>query len=368
VTAATDAVREPEQKEERASDRRRLTAIADCDVHENLVSPAQLLPYLAEPYKSWVGNGGFNPPVFSYVIPFSVTRGDARPDVGPAGSSLELLREQLLDRYGVRWALMNGHFHPTAFQCQPAAASALASAYNDWLREEWLDKDERLYGSIAINGRDPVAAVREIDRVATDPRFRQVMLSVVGVRWSEPQYDPIFEAAQRNGLQIGMHLYGIAASPALGNPDYFVDMHSVENQGYIGLFASLILNGTLEKFPDLGVALLEGGFAWIPSMLWRMDRYWKELRAEQPLLKRRPSEYVDRFLFTTQPLEFDAAARFTEILDQIGTDEIIAYSSDYPHFDFDAPNRVIPALAPELRQKVMVDNALRFYGLPAVPR
>jgi predicted TIM-barrel fold metal-dependent hydrolase len=345
-------------------ERGRITGIADCDVHENLVSPSQLLPYLAEPYKSWVGNGGFNPPVFSYVIPFPVTRKDARPEVGPAGSSLELLREQLLDRYDVRWALMNGHFHASAFQCQPDAASALASAYNDWLREEWLDKDDRLYGTIAINGNDPAAAAREIDRMAADPRFVQVMLSVIGVRWSEPRYDPIFEAAERNDLRIGMHLYGIAASPALGNPDYFVDMHSVENQCYIGLFASMILNGTLERFPKIRVALLEGGFAWIPSMLWRMDHYWKHLRAEQPLLKRPPSEYLDRFLFTTQPLEFDAAATFTEIVDQMGTDEVIAYSSDYPHFDFDAPNRVIPQLAPELRQKVMIDNAVKFYGFP----
>jgi uncharacterized protein len=353
-------------EQERTGGRDRIAGIADCDVHENLVSPAQLLPYLSEPYKSWIGNGGFNPPVFSYVIPFSVARIDARPERGgPPGSSLELLREQLLDRYDVRWCLMNGHFHPTAFQCQPDAATALASAYNDWLREEWLDKEERLYGTICINGRDPAAAAREIDRCATDKRFRQVMLSVVGTRWGDPQYEPIFEAVQRNGLRVGMHLYGIAASPALGNPDYFVDMHSVENQGYIGLFANMVMSGTLEKFPEVDVALLEGGFAWIPSMLWRMDHYWKHLRGEQPLLKRRPSEYIGRFLFTTQPLEFDAAAQFNDIVDQIGTDEIIAYSSDYPHFDFDAPNRVIPQLAPALRQKVMFENAVRFYGFPA---
>lgn len=342
----------------------RFAGFVDCDVHENLVSPAQLLPYLAEPYKSWIGNGGFNPPVFSYVIPFSITRADARPEAGPPGSSLDLLREQLLDRYGALYALLNGHFHPTAFQCQPDAASALASAYNDWVLEEWLEKDDRLYGSIAINGRDPQAAAREIDRVGSHPRFVQVMLSVVGVRWSEPHYDPIFEAAQRNDLRVGMHLYGIAASPALGNPEYFMDMHSVENQAYIGLFASLILNGTLARFPDIRVGLLEGGFAWVPSMLWRMDHYWKHLRAEQPLLQQRPSEYLDRFLFTTQPLEFDAAERFMDILDQIGTHEVIAYSSDYPHFDFDAPNRVLAAVTPQVRRKVMIDNAVRFYGFP----
>jgi uncharacterized protein len=353
---------------ERTTRPRRETAaeIADTDVHESLASPAQLLPYLAEPYKTWIANGGFNPPIFSYIIPFSVARADARPQQGgPPGSSLELLQEQLLDRYGVRWCLMNGHFHPTALQCQPDAATALASAYNDWLREEWLDRDDRLYGTICINGHDPAAAAREIERCATDKRFRQVMLSVVGTRWGEERYAPIFESAQRNGLKIGMHLYGIAASPALGNPDHFVDMHSVENQGYMGLFASMILSGTLERFPGIDVALLEGGFAWVPSMLWRLDHYWRHLRGEQPLLTRKPSEYIDRFLFTTQPLEFDVAAQFTKIVEQLGTDDVIAYSSDYPHFDFDAPNRAIPQLTPALREKVMSRNALRFYDFPA---
>ena len=52
----------------------------------------------------------------------------------------------------------------------------------------------------------------------------------------------------------------------------------------------------------------------------------------------------------------------------MGTDEILVFSTDYPHFDFDDPDAAIPRQLPEeLREKILWKNAAGFYGLDMPP-
>ncbi len=39
--------------------------------------------------------------------------------------------------------------------------------------------------------------------------------------------------------------------------------------------ASLVLSGIFEKLPNLRFAMIEGGFAWAPSLSWRLDQQWR---------------------------------------------------------------------------------------------
>jgi predicted TIM-barrel fold metal-dependent hydrolase len=57
----------------------------------------------------------------------------------------------------------------------------------------------------------------------------------------------------------------------------------------------------------------------------------------------------------------------------MGSDELLLFSSDYPHWDFDAPVNALPAvLGKERIDKILWGNAAAFYGLsepvPAQPR
>ena len=86
--------------------------------------------------------------------------------------------------------------------------------------------------------------------------------------------------------------------------------------------------------------LIEGGFAWVPALCWRMDKHWERMRKETPHVKRPPSEYVrEHFWFTTQPIEEpENPADLAEIMEWVGYDRLM-FSTDYPHWDFDDPQR-----------------------------
>ena len=68
---------------------------------------------------------------------------------------------------------------------------------------------------------------------------------------------------------------------------------------------------------------------------------------------------------TTQPMEEPGnPEHLLQLLDMIACDEFLMFSTDYPHWDFDAPDRALPKQIPAaLRQQIRVDNAARLYGL-----
>ena len=56
------------------------------------------------------------------------------------------------------------------------------------------------------------------------------------------------------------------------------------------VLTSMVVEGVFEHFPTLRVILVESGFAWLPSLAWRLDKHWQRMREETPDLKRLPSE------------------------------------------------------------------------------
>jgi predicted TIM-barrel fold metal-dependent hydrolase len=115
--------------------------------------------------------------------------------------------------------------------------------------------------------------------------------------------------------------------------------------------------------------LEEGGIAWMPALIWRLDRLWDTMGERAPsAVTRRPSEVIrEHIAFTTQP--FDEPERpnmLAQLLEQLGMNDRIMYSSDYPHWDFDDPNRVLSgsAMTPELRAMIGSENALRLIPFP----
>ena len=346
------------------------SGLIDCDVHNNVPSIEVLYPYLSDHWRDYLverGVGSLEPNYYPPGAPLSARPGAVPPSGGPPGSDLGLLRGQLLDSWGVECAILNCLYGIQLVHNEYWAA-AMARAVNDWQIAEWLDKEPRLRASIVVPYENAEFAAAEIDRVADHPGFVQVVLLP---RTKEPlgkrRYWKIYEAAERHGLPIGIHFAGLGGNPitSSGWPSYYIEDHTVMAQAFQSQVISLVCEGIFERFPGLRVVLMEGGFAWLPSLMWRLDKHWKRLREEVPLLKRPPSEYIREHMWaTTQPMEEPANPKhLVQVIEHLGSDDMLMFSTDYPHWDFDDPDRAFPVrLPPALKQKIFSENARALYG------
>ena len=127
---------------------------------------------------------------------------------------------------------------------------------------------------------------------------------------------------------------------------------------------SLVSGGIFDRYPNLRIVLLESGCTWLPSLMWRFDKDWKGIHREMPWVSRPPSDYIrDHIRLTTQP--FDAPPdgdTLHDLIDQIGSDDLFLFATDYPHWHFDTPEDALPVgLSDNLTRKIMYNNAKNFY-------
>jgi uncharacterized protein len=96
-----------------------------------------------------------------------------------------------------------------------------------------------------------------------------------------------------------------------------------------------------------------------------MDKHWRRLREEVPSLKRSPSDYLrEHMRATTQPMEEPANPKhLLQVIEHLGSDDMLMFSTDYPHWDYDDPDRAFPVrLPPALKQKIFSENARALYA------
>jgi Predicted metal-dependent hydrolase of the TIM-barrel fold len=348
--------------------------IIDCDVHHNRRSSADIIEYLPEPWRTEVLKYGERALGSGIVQQDGGMRWDASPPVGPAGSDPAFMRTQLLDKYNYRYAILTGTGHHITGIPDPDYAQAICSAWNDHTIDHWLTKDKRFKFAIWVAHQDPHLAAREIDRLGDHPDAVAVWFSATArIPFGNRFYDPIYEAAQRKGLPIGIHpgqggaMLAQASATAAGMARTYLEWHVCVPQMYMANLTSLILEGVFERFPRLRFFLVEGGFAWLPHLMWRMDAHYKGLRQQAPYLKRLPSEYLaDHVRLTTQPLEEPKKEEhLLQIFDMIDAENILMFASDYPHWDFDEPSVLPRKLSAAAKQKIYHDNAAAFFNLKA---
>jgi predicted TIM-barrel fold metal-dependent hydrolase len=367
-------------------DARPRQGLIDCDVHPHLAHGlGDLKPFLPATWQRRIGIGeehAWSKEVYAaqvsipknvfYINTAGVLRRDAvPPDGSMPASDPAFVSAHLLDKYDVsRAVLIGGDMLGLGALPDPDLAAALASAYNDWLDDVWLEADERYRAAMVVAPRDPVKAVEEIRRVGDRRGFVSVLLPLTDLLMGERHYYPIYEAAADRGLPVAIHpnsvdgIFVTAPRMAGGTPTYYVEWHTALTQVFQANIISLLCHGVFERFPKLKVVVTEGGFAWLADVLWRLDKNAKGLRDETPWVKRAPSEYVfDHVRFTTQPfVEPKRPEHLHAICDIICAERTLVFSSDYPHWDFDDPVRALAWLPEETRRRVRSENAVELYA------
>jgi predicted TIM-barrel fold metal-dependent hydrolase len=340
--------------------------VVDCDIHVTVPSVDTLLPYLSDHWREYIRTSAFKGAVdtaYPPNAPTTVQPGNPKPD-----GSLAQIQQQVLDPWNVEVGILNCAYGIDGLH-NPDTAAAMASAVNDWLIAEWLDKEPRLRASVVVPTRVPEMAAREIDRVGAHPGFVQVLLPVRSeAPYGHRRYLPIFDAAVRNNLVVSLQFGGSPGNPPTGSgwPSYYLEEYVGMAQVFQTQVLNLVVEGVFDRFADLRLALVEGGWTWLPSLMWRIDKDWKGLRREVPWNTQVPSAYIrERMRLSLQPVDApDDPKHVLQLIDQLGSEDLLMFSTDYPHWHFAEPEQALPVgLSPGLRRKILRDNARAFYQL-----
>jgi hypothetical protein len=345
--------------------------VVDVDIHNTWTEPAALDAYLPARWRRLRAELGER--IHAGAQYPRLNRAAARTDAWPPagglpGSSLPFLREQLLDRWGIERGILNPLLEAGELLDLEYGA-AFAHAINDWQVAEWLDPEPRLRAAITATHEDAPLAIREIEERAADHRFVQLLLPV---RSLEPlgrrRYWPIYAVVEALGLPVAIHFGGAGgfATTGAGLPSFYLEEHAGMATAFQDQLTSLVLEGVFERFPRLRVVLMEGGLAWLAPLMWRLDRTWLRHRAELHHVTRSPSELIREHVWlTTQPMEEPPERhQFPRLLRQLDLDRRLLFATDYPHWDFDAPDLALPAdLDDHQRRRILAGNAHDLYRL-----
>jgi predicted TIM-barrel fold metal-dependent hydrolase len=290
------------------------------------------------------------------------------------GADVEL---DAMDREGIDVAVLfptRGLMACAKEYADDGLAAAIARAYNDWLVGFCSVDPKRLLGAALLAPQAIEGAVAEARRARRELGFPAVFIRpnpVRGRNWNDPDYDPLWEACQEEGLLVGFHEgFGAMLPTAVAerfegrHEDVWMTAHAAAHPiEMVYATLAMICGGVLERFPGLRVAFLEANCSWVPYWLWRLDEHYeKASAATRRALPRPPSDYFKRQCFVSIEADETTAAPVIE-----GIKDTVVFSTDFPHGDSAFPHAVATFLglpfADEVKRKVLWDNAARMYGL-----
>lgn len=337
----------------------------------------KLRQYMKEPFRSELNR---YPLVGSDYSPKYATglEGTGQDVLGRASTAADVLR--VIDEIRVGTVILSPGFQRPQSLFHQSMVSALASAYNDYMVAEVLPDNPRIKASIMINHRDPEAGAAEIRRVGKHPGFVSVYTEFGGNY--EPigtaRHDPIFAAAVEHDLVVVSHIgtFWQQFTPLAQGTRTWTELVGISSTAICMAFTgSMIMQGLFDKFPNLRIVLQEGGFWWVADFLARVDDYYlnhpgdirlveRKIESGERFLSKLPSEYFSTNVrFSSQPVCMPRNPRHFKLLMELCSGEdLLMYSSDWPHATFDALNWVFsPDISEEGRRKILSENARGWY-------
>jgi predicted TIM-barrel fold metal-dependent hydrolase len=353
--------------------------VVDLDVHEMDFDSGVYAQYMDEPYRSRIEHiSKTDEPLTQALVGTTWFSADPAPNT-EGGEGLYGLGEDVspvtpegiqafMDRFETDYVVLTGHqLSGIGNVPEPGWAHALMAASNDLTLDRFCDGHEGLKLAIRVAIQAPERAAEEIHRLADEDDVVGVHLNVGGPKLlGAEEQEPIWEAAAEEDLNIIAHP-GYTANAWYTMAPQPTDISDAETLvgGPWGVMVSslvnLIFQGVPERYPDLKFIFQESGIAWIPWVRARMDKNYERRKHALPHLSKKPSEYLqENFFVGTQPVE-DAAGinNMRRLFEMIDAENMLVYTSDFPHYDFDYPSVLtIPKFPEETERKIFGANAL----------
>ena len=324
----------------------------DCDIHPAVGGTrTTLLPYLDDHWKEQVVSraiDGLDLNSYPPNMPLS-GRADWRPANGKPGSDLAMVQRGAFDQLGaeprdLQRALRRAGGVRSLYGGRPSARRSTTGsrpngcqrirgcAPRSWCRcRRRIWRSKRSSGAPATTGSSPCWCWRRASMLLGKRHF-----------W------PVWQAAEKHKLPIAIHAGSQyrGAPSSIGWPSYRYEYYLAEAQAFQAQILSLVYEGVFGKFPDLKVVLMESGVSWLPAFMWRANKTWRGVRVEVPWVEREPASIIrDHIRVTMQPFDGPPdAAGVADIIEQIGSDKMFLFASDYPHWQFDGDDPMPPHL------------------------
>ena len=218
--------------------------------------------------------------------------------------------------------------------------AVMVQAYNDWHLEEWCGAHPGRFIPLGLPMLwSPEDTAREIHRLAkkgchaiTFPD-RPAGLNMPSIH--DEHWDPIWRACDETGTVICIHI-GSGTGMGLQDPNAAVEI--MITGAPITLFScanEIVFSEFIRKYPNLKIALSEGGTGWIPYFLERIDYTYKHHKAwtHTSFGDRLPSDIFREHVISCF-IDDQVGVRNRDL---IGIDTI-SWECDYPHSDSTWPN------------------------------
>ena len=289
----------------------------------------------------------------------------AEPPTRPLLEPLYTLPRHLafLAAQGIEAAVFGPLMDAAGYSLPPRQGAAWSRAQNEGLAASLAEVGGRHAGLATVPLQSPELAAEELRVAVTSLGLRGAMIdpNALGRPLADRALDPFWKAAAELAAPVMLHPFLLEAVERFGR-HY---LHNLVGYPFETTLAagSLILGGTLDRFPDLDVVLVHGG-GFLPYHVGRFDRghaVRPEARADGAAL---PSSYLRRFHYDTL-VQFPPALAYLVAL--VGADRVLL-GSDHPFWLGDPePARVVreAGLSAAAQAAILGDNAVRIFHLKA---
>jgi aminocarboxymuconate-semialdehyde decarboxylase len=274
----------------------------------------------------------------------------------PALHTLDLHTKFFAER-GIDRAVFGPLMDVAGYSLPPAQGAAWSRMQNEALAG--LLGDHRGLATVPL--QDPALAAAELTVAVRDLGLRGAMIdpNALGRPLGDAAFDPFWKAAADLAAPIVLHPYLLEAVERFGR-HYLHNLVGYPFETTLAA-ASLIMGGTLDRFPALDVVLVHGG-GFLPYHIGRFDRAHQtrpEARADGAAM---PSGYLRRFHYDTLVQRPEALGYLVRT---VGHDRVVL-GSDHPFWMGDPdPCRVVldARLAADEEAAILGGNAARLFRM-----
>jgi len=243
----------------------------------------------------------------------------------------------------------------------------LTLAYNRWVANDLLQQEPQIKGMLYLPLHHTTECLKMIEELGDKPGVAGCV--VASARYEKIQQKSMMKvlaAMQERDMVLAFHGMANWEEPNLSAIPKWGAVQAIGvPQSNMVHMANWLMSGMPERFPKLKLLWCESGVAWAHYLMQRLDTMYMARVSEAPLLKEKPSHYMARMYYCSQPLERpDDPAALEVAFRAINAETQLVWGSNFPAYNFDVPAAIwdLPFLSETAKKAILGENAMRLFG------